>query len=300
MRLRKVDLNLFVVFDAIYRERSVTKVAALLNLTQSAVSNALSRLRQAFDDPLFIRTREGMTPTPVADSVVGDVRQALLLLDRSIGSSAFFDPASSEKIFRLGLNDLAQSILLPRLHGAVKALAPKVSLTSYYLQRETALEDLKSGGIDLLVDAPLVNAKDLQHAHLCELPYVLAMRPAHPLAKRTLSVDEYLSCEHLHVSSRRRGRGQVDIALHSQGHRREVTLRVQNHLMAARITAETDLLWTVPKVLANTLPLQTMPLPFTVEPLELNLYWPKSAEKDPANLWLRQMISEQLADTSKL
>ena len=250
VRLEKVDLNLFVVFDAIYRERSVTKVAVLLNLTQPAVSNALSRLRDTFDDPLFIRTPNGMAPTPVADSVVADVRSALALLDQSVAVNARFDPMLSEKVFNLGMNDLAESLLLPHLHAAIKTTAPKIALTSYYVAREVATEDLRSGGIDLLIDAPVVNAKELSHKPLGKLPYVVAM-----------------------------------------GYRRRVAMRVQNYLVAARITAETDLLWTVPKVLAEQLPLHTVELPFAVEPLVWNLYWTKSAENDPASQWMREIIS---------
>ncbi|WP_295801888.1 LysR family transcriptional regulator [uncultured Microbulbifer sp.] len=291
MRLDKVDLNLFVVFDALYRERSVTRVAQLLNLTQPAVSNALGRLRQTFDDQLFVKTREGMCPTPVADSVVADVREALSLLGRSVGVNARFDPARSERVFRLGMNDLAESLLLPSLHERVRRAAPGVAITSYYVEREAATADLKGGVIDLLLDAPAVNARELGWCSLGALPYVVAMRPEHPLASAPLSLDSYLAAEHLHVSSRRKGRGQVDMALHGLGMRRMVAMRVQNYLVAARITAGTDLLWTVPRVLADTLPLTTVSLPFVVEPLSWNLYWHKSAEDDPASCWMRDMVA---------
>lgn len=135
VRLDRLDLNLFVVLDAIYRERSVTKVAAQLSLTQPAVSNALGRLRQTFDDPLFVRTPEGMKPTPVADSVINDVRQALTLLGRSVDTLAQFDPKTSDKVFNLGMNDLAESLLLPKLRALLKEQAPGVSITSYYVER---------------------------------------------------------------------------------------------------------------------------------------------------------------------
>jgi DNA-binding transcriptional LysR family regulator len=297
MRLDKIDLNLFVVFDAIYRERSVTRVAAQLNLTQPAVSNALSRLRQTFDDPLFIRTPEGMAPTPVADNVVADVRKALELMRQSVGVNARFDPASSEKVFHLGMNDLAEALVLPRLHDTLRQLAPKVSLTSYYVARESATDELKSGLIDLLLDAPVVNAKELQQQPLAALPYVVAMHHKHPLASTThITLEDYLAGEHLHVSSRRRGRGHVDIALHRLNKQRQVRMRVQNYLVAARITQETELLWTVPEVLAKSLPLHTCALPFEVEPLSWNLYWSRSAEDDPANRWMRVQL-EKLVKT---
>lgn len=290
VRLEKVDLNLFVVFDALYRERSVTKVAHLLNLTQPAVSNALGRLRQTFDDHLFVKTREGMSPTPVADSVVKDVREALSLLGRSVGANARFDPFRSQKVFRLGMNDLAESLLLPRLHEAVREVAPAIAITSYYVEREAATAELKGGVIDLLLDAPAVNARELGHKHIGELPYVVAMRPEHPLASGDLSLENYLAAEHIHVSSRRKGRGQVEMALHGMGFQRTIAMRVQNYLVASRITEGTDLLWTVPRVLAETLPLAVVELPFAVEPLSWHLFWHRNAADDPASRWMRDMI----------
>lgn len=289
MRLDKVDLNLFVVFDAIYRERSVTKVAQLLHLTQPAVSNALGRLRQTFDDTLFVRTPDGMAPTPVADNIVADVRQALALLSRSVGANARFDPATSEKVYRLSLSSPAEQLLLPDIQADVRAQAPHINIASYYTERESAAEELKAGTVDLLLDAPLVNTREMGSVPLTRLPYVVAMRPGHPLAGRPLSLDDYLAAEHLHVSSRRRGRGQVDIALHKLGRQRRISLRVQSYLLAARITLASDLLWTVPEVLSDGL-LLSSPLPFAVDELEWSLMWHRSADNDPSIQWMRGII----------
>lgn len=294
MRLDQIDLNLFVLFDALYRERNVTRVAQQLNLTQPAVSNALGRLRQSFDDPLFLRTPDGMQPTPVADSIVADVREALALLRRSVGVTARFDPATSQKTFRLGMNDLAESLLLPSLQAQLATTAPGIAVASYYVDRAAAAEELKSGRSDLLLDAPVFNARELQQLPLARLPYVVAMRRGHPLARRKLTAKTYLAAEHLHVSSRRRGRGQVDIALHSMGQRRRVAMRVQNYLVAARIAQQTDLLWTVPEVLLPLLDLASRPLPFTVAPLEWNLFWHSNADNDPANRWMREALRDQV------
>jgi len=294
MRFEKIDLNLFVVFDALYRERSVSRTAMVLNLSQPAVSNALARLRNTFDDPLFVRVKGGVAPTPIADTVVDDVRKALTLLKRSIEVSAGFNPTSSDKTFQLGMNDLAESLLLPKLRLHLREVAPKVSVTSYYVDRRAGAEELKSGLIDLMVDAPLIDTSDLGSKPLSSLPYVVAMRRDHPLTGRPLSVEDYLESEHIHVSSRRKGAGQTDLALHSMGLDRTVKMRVQNFLVAARITLETDLLWTVPKVLADALPLHRTELPFRVEPMRLYMFWHKQAKDDPSNIWIRETIAQLL------
>jgi len=298
VRLDRIDLNLFVVMEAIYRERSVTKVAQHLNLTQPAVSNALSRLRQTFDDPLFVRTPEGMMPTPVADSVIADVRKALGLLNRSVGINARFDPLRSDKKFRLAMNDLAQSLVLPRLQARVRALAPSVSLSSFYSDRQSAVEELKNGSLDLLLDAPEVNARDLGQQALTQLPYVVAMRLQHPLVNTDITLENYLANEHVHVSSRRTGRGQADIGLHALGYSRPIAMRVQHYRVAEEVVRANDLLWTVPKILADRTNLIQYPLPFDVEPLRWNLFWGRSAADDPANRWLRSLMLEVVSELS--
>ncbi len=296
MRLDKIDLNLFVIFDAIYRERNVTRVARLLNVSQPAVSNALSRLRDTFDDPLFVRSSDGMLPTPVADSVIDDVRMAMSLLRQSVDLNARFDPATSDRILRVGMNDLAESLILPGLHQRVRAAAPGVALTSYYVARDDAAEELKDGLLDILLDIEIPTSKELHSMPLSEFPYVLAMRHGHPLASAPVCLDTYLEAEHLNVSSRREGLGHVDFALRRKGLSRSIAMRVQSYLVAARIVSETDLLWAVPGVLARQLDLHVVELPLEVASLEWHLYWSRSARDDPANIWLRGLISELVAE----
>lgn len=291
MRLEKIDLNLFVVFDAIYRERSVTKVAQRLNLTQPAVSNALSRLRQTFDDPLFVRTPAGMAPTLVAESVVVDVRKALSLLGNSVGVTASFDPLLAQKQFRVGMNDLGQALLLAPLRQLFKEQAPNCTLHSYYEDRQAAADDLKSGSLDLLLDSQgMLNSRDMEHKLLAQLPYAAAVGENNSWYGKDMTLEVYLQSEHVHVSSRKKGRGQVDIALHPLGHKRDIKMRVQNYLVAAKVTEQTDLVWTVPEILAKAAAVKTAKLPFAVEPLGWTLFWSKSASKDPANQWLREAV----------
>lgn len=291
MRLEKIDLNLFVLFDALYQERGVTKVAQRLNITQPAVSNALSRLRQTFDDPLFVRTPSGMAPTPVADNVIVDVRKALALLGKSVAGGAKFDPKYSEKEFRLGMNDMTQALVFPLLLKRIRALAAGVRISCYYVDRQSATDDLKSGTLDMLVDNPSVNAREFNQQELAQLPYVVVTSKKYAKKIDALTLEHYIAGNHLHVSSRRSGRGQVDIALHAKGLKRVISLRLQNYLVAERVTAENDVFWTAPKLLADQTRLAQSPPPLAVEPLVWNLYWHKSAEEDSANQWMREQVS---------
>ena len=294
MRLDQVDLNLFVIFDAIYKERSITKVASLLNLTQPAISNALNRLRQSFDDQLFVRTPDGMQPTPLAEKVIPDVKKALQLLERSVGRDSGFDPWTSNKVFKLGFSDLASYLLNSLLIQKLQGLAPNVVLQTYYLDRATAVEDLKSGALDLLLDAPVFNAREFEQKKVAVLPYAVAMNQAHDLAKKKLTIDRYLNAEHIHVSSRRKGSGQMDQALHSMGNKRTVRMRTQSYISAAKATSETSLLWTAPlallKEIQGSYQLKVKTLCFEVEPLRWNLYWRKKDSEDPSAKWIREMV----------
>ncbi|RLQ22993.1 LysR family transcriptional regulator [Seongchinamella sediminis] len=293
MRLDKVDLNLFVVFDTLYRERSVTRVAQRLHLTQPAVSNALNRLRQTFDDPLFVRGPRGMQPTPVADAVSADIQRALALLQKSVGGQHRFDPAESAKVYRVGMNDLAQGLVLPGLQRTLADRAPGVSVHAFYQGRDLSVEQLKAGDLDLLIDVPQLNARELEQVQLGSIPYRLALSATHPLAGKAPDMSDYLGAEHVHVSSRARGRGQVDLALHNRGQRRSVKMRVQHYAVAAAITAGSQLLWTAPASALDYPGLVVCALPFEVEPLALNLYWHRSADQDPANAWMRELLTRQ-------
>ena len=292
MRLDRIDLNLFVVFDTIYREHSVTKAARQLHLTQPAISNSLARLREIFDDQLFVRTPEGMMPTPLADNILGDVRKALALLDKSVGTSAQFDAMSSEKVFKLAMNDLAEALVLPELRLRMAQLAPNAGITCYYYDRQTATAELKAGTLDILLDVPVINSREFESKRVAEFPYTIMMNPNHTLARQELSLEAYLLAEHLHVSSRRKGRGQVDIALHGLGKNRKIAMRLQNHQVATSVTTKTDLLLTIPKATPPLTGLIEKTPPFKIEPLTWNLFWHRSAHEDPANRWIRSVITD--------
>ena len=136
MKLSDIDLNLFVVFDAIYTEGNLTRAGEIIGITQPAVSNSLSRLRNLFNDPLFVRTADGMVPTPVAQNIIGSVRQSLALMRASVQDSDLFDPSASDKRFRLSMTDLTQAILLPYVFERVRKEAPN-----------TAIDCIRSGDV---------------------------------------------------------------------------------------------------------------------------------------------------------
>lgn len=293
MRLAQVDLNLFVVFDTIYGVRNLTRAAEILSITQPAVSNALSRLRRTFDDQLFVRTPRGMVPTPVADNIAVQVREALQLLNLSVQEGNHFRPENSDKVFRLSMNDLPEALLLPALEEELQGIAPGVGIESHYHSRQEAPKALASGTLDLAIDVPLMQDPQLCHQRLVTDEYVCMVRRDHPGVGDELTLDAYLALGHIQVSSRPGGMGQVDAALYRLGLNRTIRLRVKHYLVAPLVTLRTDLALTIPSRLAHHYDARLLKLPFVMPPLEWHLYWHKSADLDQANRWLRERLLQQ-------
>lgn len=290
MRLNKIDLNLFVVFDVIYKERNLTRAAEVLCLTQPTISNALSRLRKTFNDELFVRTPRGMIPTPVTENIIGRVRDALQLLDTSVLEGDLFEPASSERAFRVSMNDVTESLLLPELMDELDRQAPHMSIESYYTRRRDLPLALSSGQLELSIDIADGANTQLCHAPLYRERYVCAVRKDHPSIGDTLSLKKYLSLGHIHVSSRRQGLGLVDLELSKMGYQRQIQLRLQHYMVVPDILRRSNLAMTVPSYWASKTDLRILELPFILPELESHLLWHKSADGDQANHWLREKI----------
>ncbi|WP_237443332.1 LysR family transcriptional regulator [Sinobacterium norvegicum] len=291
MSLNTVDLNLFVVFDAIYQQRNLTRASEVLCMSQPAVSNALSRLRRSLDDQLFVRCVGGVKPTPMAESIVARVQEALQLLNASINETAVFDPAKSDKVFRLSMNQLAEATLLPPLLTVLAEQAPHIGLEAYYVGRNEIERELAAGTIDLALDVPMVAGPQICIEPLNRHRFVCVARQQHSTLGSEISLDEYLSLDHIQVSSRRQGPSFEDVALNRLGLKRQVKVRMPHYQVAASLVEQTDMLLTIPYNMARRYPLKIFELPFASEALNWSLYWSKSADQDQANAWIRKLLS---------
>lgn len=290
MTAKKCDLNLFLVFDTIYTERNLTQAAKSLSITQPAVSNALARLRKLFNDELFIRTARGMLPTPVADSISQNVSDALGLLNSSIREREDFDPMLAERTYQFSMTDLAEAVVLPRLFPFFQQNAPGIGLQSYYVRRTELARNLARGELDFAVDVPVIEDPQLCHQSLIRDEYVCVVRRGHPVLGNEFTLERFLSLQHIHVSSRKKGLGQVDLALLKHECERRIKLRVQHYRVAAGIVYNTDLALSLPRFLAIKYDLEILPLPFSVPQLDFHLYWHRQADSDSSQRWLRESL----------
>jgi DNA-binding transcriptional LysR family regulator len=302
VHLSQVDLNLFVVLEAIYREGNLTRAGRQLKLTQPAMSHALKRLRELLKDPLFIREGANMVPTPFSRNMINEVRQALQILELNLYQDRNFDPAHARRNLQIGFWELMESIILPPLVKVMAKAAPDISVTTLRVKRREIETELASGTLDLALDIPITMSDGIRHQPLFSDRVVVMARAGHPAIAQELDLDTYLRHDHVLVSSRRLGPSLVDAELNRKGRKRRIMLRCQHYFAACRVVNETDMLLTIPEHYAQMLNSRfnhrLFPFPLkSLQQLEIHMYWHESAENDPPNRWLREQIKKVVDDS---
>ena len=299
MHLSRIDLNLFTVFDAIYREGGITPASKRLHLSQPAVSHSLARLRELLDDPLFERHGNAMVPTPRARALAATISRSLGALEHMMHNAGQFDPATSDRTFTIAVREAHEFSFLPTLLQRVRETAPNVDVACVRIERRDLEEDLQSGDLDVGVDVALPMSLDVRRERVSAEPLVVLARENHPLLKGPLDLDAYLALEHVLVTGRRRGGGYEDVALGRIGLTRRIRIRCQQHAAACEIVSRSDLLATMTRnqaELANRhIENRVLPFPLETAPLETFLYWHSNVQDDAANGWFRQLVLETLS-----
>lgn len=291
--LRAIDLNLLLVLDVLLEERSVTRAAARLHLTQSTVSGMLARLRETLDDPLFVRTRHGIVPTRRAEAMAGPLR-AWLLEARALVTPEAFDPARWHGTLSLGATDYTQHVLLPPLLRVLREQAPRLRVAVHALVFAKAGERLASGAFDLMVTVAGWAPARLPSRPLCEERYVLAMSARHPLARRgRVTVAQFCAYDHVLVSpSGGAFAGPVDDALARHGRQRRVQLSVPSFALVPDLLAGSDLLSVLPeRLVAGRRDIHTTRPPLGAIAVEMVAVWHPRLSEDPAHRWLRETLA---------
>ncbi|WP_437780964.1 LysR family transcriptional regulator [Sorangium sp. So ce1097] len=300
VHLASIDLNLLVVFDALLAEGSVTRAAARVGLSQSAMSHALGRLRALIDDPVLVRTPRGMIPTPRAQELAGPIREALAQIEATVARSPRFDPATARRSFSVATVDYVELILLPRLVQKLFADAPFVDLVARPYDSDM-WGSMETGKVDLAIGMFPSMPAGFYRQRLLEEHYMCVVRRNHPVVRSKLTLKMYTSLPHALISPRGDGGGRVDEVLAEQGLSRRVALQIPHFLVAAHIVAQTDLVLTVPariaQVFADMEALRVMKPPLELGGFSLDQVWHERQAKDPAHMWLRGIFAEIARDT---
>ena len=306
MNIQRVDLNLLVYLDVLLRERNVTQAANQLNLSQPAMSNGLRRLREVFNDPLLVRTSDGMTPTDRALELEPLVRDILSNVDQALQPTAEFNPEEAVRTFRIMASDYAESTLLPPLMAKLRKQAPGISL-DIMTPSDVSFLDVERGKVDLVINRFDSMPQSFHQNTVWIDSFSCLLSADNPLLK-DFTLENYLKAQHVWVSKTGMGvgvgvdpedvqrLGWVDAAIAKLGKKRNITVFTRHYNAAMILAEQNDLVVTLPTLAAQLqhdnprLVIKTPPM--DIPPLELKLAWSPLLQHNPANRWLRQLIVE--------
>ena len=303
--LARIDFNLLVIFDLLFEERNATRAASRLHLSPSAISHALRRLRSALNDPLFLPTAKGMIPTERADTLAPAIREIVERVGTIVGSGGHFDPATSERRFRIGAPDAAISVLIPPLVRKL-SVAPAIGLSMLNLLPSPgsvspslawggALADLDGRRIDVAILPHRPDKDRFYCVPLYSEDFVIVTRDKHSLG-HTPSLEAFAAAAHILVSATGDAAGIVDVLLAEHGLHRQIALTVPSFFMAAAAVASSDIIAAIPRRFAEeaarhySLTIVEPPMPVTST--DLHMIVPKAAMLDGGIAWLVQTLRQ--------
>lgn len=306
MTLARMDLNLLVYLDVLLREGNVTRAAQQLGISQPAMSNGLKRLREAFGDPLLVRTSDGMTPTERALELKPEVREVLSRVEHFVQPVSDFEPATSEQVFRIMCSDYAEVTLLPGLLGRLRREAPHITL-DVMTPSDVNFHDVEQGKVDLVINRFDELPSSFHQTVLWRDSFsCLAARAT--LGGHELDLDTYLAARHVWVSKTGMGvgvgvdpadvqrLGWVDAALAEIGHKRNIAIFTRHYLVALQHASNQDLIATVPTRAAALKSwdddVTIVPPPFDIPEIDLTMAWSPLLHNNPGHRWLRQCFRE--------
>lgn len=307
MNINTLDLNLLLVLDALQRTHSVTLAGEQLCISQSGVSNALRRLRDAFGDELFVRTDGGMMATPLAESMAEPIRAALQQIRQTIENRGCFDAANSTRHFRLALSDVGQMSLLPSLLSYFDKYAPNITLETVPLSRHGVAEQMSGGEIDLAIGAARPLGAGFSRHRFRSLRFVCLVSKNHPTIQGSISLEQFLQASFIEYEptggSYGHFREHADRLFKEKNIQRKVSVKMAYLSGIESIIASSDRIAVVTEALVTCMDLektvQVIGLPFDIPTLDVTLQWHERINKDPAQAWLHKAIIQVVESLGK-
>jgi DNA-binding transcriptional LysR family regulator len=293
-----MDVNLVVALDALLRERNVTRAAKRVGLSQPAMSHALMRLRETFNDQLLIRQGRHMALTERAAGMVGQVAVVMQELDNLFsGTRATFDASTSTRAYRIAATDYAQLLIVPHLHLMMARTAPKMSVHVTSLGESPVVDWLRSGTLDIAIGVfPDGVPNDLCHEVLFSDRFVGMAQLGHPVARGSVDLATYSRLHHVVVAGSSLREGVVDDVISHRSIRRRIAVAVPHFGLSPHLVASTRSVATfamrIARMFSTSLPLRTFELPFELPSIELVMTWHRRVHDAPHHVWLRQMVVE--------
>lgn len=296
MNIATIDLNLLKTFMAIWEVRSLTGAADKLHLTQPAVSHALKRLRELFDDPLFVRTPTAMVPTDAAVRLHTPIANALAILHDALQNHGHFDPALATRTFRLVMSDMSSSHVLPLLMEELAHSAPKVSFEVEQMPIEALSAAMRNGDIDLAFGYLPGLSDDCISQTLLYDEYICMLRRGHPLAGTPLTMETLAQLRYVYTATNTTGHRLAEDVFRKAGVRRDIALRIPHFTVAPQIVRKTDLALILPRSIAEQVNAAQdcvlLDLPLDMPSIPVRLHTHARFASDPGIAWLRATLIE--------
>ena len=297
--LESLDFRLLVVFDTVLELKSLTRAALRLQVSQPAVSQALGRLRRRLGDPLFVRSADGLAPTPRAERLAGPVQRILAIYREEVAVADGFDAATSRREFSCYITDLGAALMMPALIRRLASLAPGTLLRTASIESDGIAAGLEAGKVDLAIGPfPRMPGAIFQQ-RLFEDDFVCLARKAHPLLKGGLTLEAFQAADHVLVDTTGTGHAfnpLVETAIARQVPPARIRLRVHSFTLAVLLMRDTQLLLTVPRrsggLMAREFGLVALDLPIELRSLEINQYWHQRFQNDAGHRWFRAQVGE--------
>lgn len=292
-----VDLDLLVLFETIMRERSITRAADVLGMNQPTASQSLRRLREALGDQLFVRSGQGVAPTARGAELIEPIEKILSLMRNDVLARNEFSPNTSERHFVINMSDIGELVFAPPILHRLRKEERRMSLEAATRPPQELLDAMLGGQVDLaLGNYPELTARSVYSQLLGEHPIVCIVRKGHPILEGGVSVESYSMAQHAGLLGEGHAQRRIEKSIMDLGISRQVTYRSRNFASIPFVVQATDLVATVPKMLAVAyvplLNLQAFPLPFDIEPIQVRQYWTERQHNDPGQLWLRRVVAE--------
>lgn len=293
--LSSLDMNLLVVFDALIKDRVVTRAARRVGLSQPAMSSALARLRKTFNDPLFVRTANGMQPTPYAQLLAPPIQRACELVASSLELETEFNPLAATRTFQFYMTDIGEAVYLPRLLAALAERAPPVNVKVLRIPEHGEQAAMAAGEIDLAIGFfPELKAGFFQQ-RLYSDEFVCLLGARHAPAKGPLSLKQFSEMRHVVVTTAGTGH-EAAVQRAIAKHRLRVALTIPHFMAIPAILSQADFIVTVPRRLALTFSnypgIATVAAPIRIPPFEIKQHWHERYHHDPGNRWMRALVAE--------
>jgi DNA-binding transcriptional LysR family regulator len=300
INLAKIDVNLLYLFKLLYEHRNIKKVSEILDVSQSAISHSMKRLKLCLGDQLFYRASSGLAPTPYAEEISKTIISCFDSIEQSINSNLNFEPLKSKRVFNVSMSDVGEVLFLPKLISHLATVAPDAAIEIVRCSSQNIQKEMELGNIDIAIGLLPELTTGFHQRRLFTQKYKLMLRKDHPLLCEKVTRDSILKYKHISISSKDTGHSIIEKYLQTNHIDRVVASRLTHFIAVPYVLGASDLIATVPEKLDDMtgahFDVITIDHPLKLPEIQINIFWHARLHEDSANTWLRRLIFDLFSE----